>query len=64
MRTDEAITYFGSQVKLAKALAMAQPSIAQWGDFPPAIRQVQIERLTNGGLKAEPECYRPQAQPA
>ncbi len=41
---------------------MQQPSIASWGDSPPPLRQMQIEVLSGGTLKAEPSCY-PQATP-
>ena len=39
------------------ALDIKQPSVAEWGDWPPPLRQIQIEKLTRSRLKAEPECY-------
>lgn len=59
MTKDEAIKFFGTQEKLAKALGIAQPSVATWGEHPPALRQLQIERLTWGKLRAEADCYAP-----
>jgi DNA-binding transcriptional regulator YdaS (Cro superfamily) len=56
MRTDEALSYFGSQKALAEALGITQPSVAEWGEFPPGGRQLQIEKVTGGALKAEPDC--------
>lgn len=56
MRTADAIRHFGSQHALAKALKIKQPSVADWGDYPPDRRQLQIERITGKALKAEPEC--------
>jgi transcriptional repressor of cell division inhibition gene dicB len=56
MTKDEAIATFGTQVKLAEALGMSQGSVALWGTYPPILRQLQIEALTGGKLKAEPEC--------
>lgn len=61
MRTEEAAKYFGSKSALAAALTkaghrIAQPSVATWKEYPPDVRQLQIERITHGELKAEPEC--------
>lgn len=55
MTTVQAIKWAGgTQVKLAERLGIKQPSVGGWGKFPPAIRQLQIERLSRGKLKAEP----------
>lgn len=58
MRTKDATDHdqFGTQSALAKALGMHQSSLSTWGEFPPPIRQLQIEALTGGRLRAEPEC--------
>lgn len=55
MTKDEATKHFGSQQALALALGVKQPSIAAWKEIP-ELRQLQIERLTGGALKAGPEC--------
>lgn len=52
MKTQDAIIHFGTQVKLAAALNIKQHSISVWGEFPPALRQLQIEHVTRGALKA------------
>ena len=58
MKTSDVIEAFGgTQVAAAKALGIEQPSIARWGDEPPALRQIQIERLTCGRLRAESWCW-------
>lgn len=36
---------------------MSQSSIAGWGDTPPDNRQLLIEKITNGALKADDGCY-------
>jgi DNA-binding transcriptional regulator YdaS (Cro superfamily) len=54
MTTQDAISHYGSQQKLATALGIKQPTVSGWGTYPPAIRQIQLERLTRGRLKAEP----------
>ena len=56
MLTTEAITFFGTQVALAAKLGINQSSVSTWGDHPPPLRQLQIEALTKGAVKAEPDC--------
>ena len=56
MKTNEAIKHFGSQVRLGELLEISQASVSKWGDYPPENRQLQIERITLGALKAEPGC--------
>ena len=54
MTKTQAVRHFGSQAKLAAALGIRQPSVAQWGDRPPLPRQYQIQVLTHGRLRADP----------
>lgn len=56
MTKDEAVAAFGTQVRLAEALGMSQGSVSLWGEYPPPLRQLQIEALTGGKLRAEPDC--------
>ena len=56
MTKDQAIAQFGTQLKLAEALGIQQSAVSLWGEFPPELRQLQIEALTKGALKAGPEC--------
>jgi DNA-binding transcriptional regulator YdaS (Cro superfamily) len=55
MRTQDAISHFGSQAALAVALGIKQQSVQDWGEIVPKLRQLQLERLTKGKLKADPE---------
>lgn len=49
----EVIKHFGSQAAAAKALGIKQPSVAYWKtNGIPYLRQLQIEKLTHGRLKA------------
>ena len=58
MTKDEAIQLLGgTQAALAEKLGMTQGSVALWGEYPPPFRQIQIERLTRGKLKAEPWAW-------
>lgn len=56
MTKDQAVRHYGTQGKLATALGMKQSSVSLWGEYPPPLRQLQIEALTAGALKAEAEC--------
>ena len=57
MTKDQAVKFFGTQVKLAEALGMkSQGSVAAWDEYPPPLRQLQIEAATGGKLRAEPDC--------
>jgi hypothetical protein len=57
MKTADAVYHFKTKAKLAKALGVAPPSIYSWGDHPPPLRQIQIQRLTNGDLVAELDVF-------
>lgn len=64
MKTSDVIAFFESQEKAAVRLSISQSAVAQWGEYPPALRQIQIEALTGGKLKAEPDCIKPKAKSA
>lgn len=67
MTKDEAVGWAGTQTKLAERLGMrSQGSVSLWGTYPPPLRQLQIEALSGGLLRAEPDCDKfrvPQATP-
>jgi len=54
MLKKDAIAYFGSQRRVAEALGIKQPSVANWSYVVPPLRQVQLEVVTDGKLKADP----------
>ena len=54
MTKDEAIKHYGTQQKLADALGLSQSTVAEWGAYPPKLRQLQLQQVTRGRLKAEP----------
>ena len=64
MKTKDAIKWFGTTKRLADALEIQAPAVYQWKKFPPALRQLQIQHLTEGALKAEPACLVANAVPA
>lgn len=54
MQTVEALKYYDNDVRLlARALDIWPSAIYQWGDRPPALRQLQLERITGGELIAD-----------
>ncbi|MCH7419613.1 Cro/CI family transcriptional regulator [Pseudomonas mosselii] len=52
MTKSQAIQHYGSISALAKALGVSYEAIRQWSVVP-ELRQYQLERITNGELKAE-----------
>ena len=64
MLTRDVIIHFGSQAAVARALGISQPAVAIWQDQPPPLRQLQIERLTGGRLRADPKILAAPARAA
>jgi len=56
MNKQQVIDFFGGVNATAKALGIAQPSVSNWPDRLPELRQLQVERLTKGKLRAGAEC--------
>jgi hypothetical protein len=58
MLTSDALAHFGgSKSALAKALDISVPSVYEWRKYPPPLRQLQLEQITGGALKAEPDVF-------
>lgn len=53
MKKSDAVAYFGSSVKLAKAINVSKGAVSQWGEVIPLGRACQIELITKGKLKAQ-----------
>lgn len=54
MTYQDVIAHFGSQGAAARALGLKQPSVWAWKvNGIPELRQLDIERKTNGKLKAD-----------
>ena len=53
MTTEEAIAYFGNRKKMGEALGIWPHVTYRWGEYPPKLRQFEIERISDGKLKAE-----------
>lgn len=57
MKTEQAIEYAGSPKALADLLGITPSAISQWGDEVPPARQIQLEQITDGKLKADADCF-------
>jgi hypothetical protein len=57
MTTEEALSHFGSPTALARALGIAAPSLYTWGEFPPPLRQIQLQQITGGELQANADVF-------
>lgn len=50
------IRHFGTQAEAARVLGIKPPSVSEWRHKGiPELRQIQIERLTKGKLRANGE---------
>lgn len=52
MTKDKVIEHFGSAANVARALNLSRAAVSSWPDEIPLLRQMQIEKLTKGKLKA------------
>ncbi|EAA8929912.1 helix-turn-helix domain-containing protein [Salmonella enterica] len=57
MLTQDAINYFGSKTKLAKALGVSQPAVSRWGVHVPEKRAARLALMTAGQLVYDPCEY-------
>lgn len=58
MDKKQVIKYFGTQRAIAKALSdsgsiITESGVCRWGDRVPMRRQYELERISNGKLKAD-----------
>lgn len=56
MNTADAIKYAGSAIALSRILGVTSGAISQWGDVVPDAKQLLLERITIGALRADPGC--------
>jgi hypothetical protein len=65
MTTQEAINWAGgTQELLAGKLGCAQSTVSGWGEYPVPFRQLQIQQLSGGKLRAEPGLLSPKKKAA
>lgn len=64
MKTAQAIEYAGSSKALADLLGITPSAISQWGEEVPPARQMQLQQITRGRLRAAPDCLQRLLEPA
>ena len=57
MFKQDAINYFGSKSKLAKAAGVAPASVSVWGDLVPEKNARRLQLASEGVLQYDPEVY-------
>lgn len=57
MLKKDAVKFYGTEYKLAKALGIDRSAVNRWVKWVPMIRAAQLARLTSGKLKYDPEAY-------
>lgn len=57
MFKQDAINYFGSKSKLAKASGVAPASVSVWGELVPEKNAMRLQLASGGVLQYDPEVY-------
>lgn len=57
----DVLTHFGTQVAIARALGITQPTVSAWRGTVPARYQYQIAVLTRGALRVDEGLLKPEA---
>ena len=57
MFKQDAINYFGSKSKLAKAAGVAPASVSVWGELVPEKNAMRLQLASEGVLQYDPEVY-------
>jgi len=52
MKKTDVINHFGGVSKTAEALRISPGAVSQWPESIPALRQLQIQAITGGKLRA------------
>lgn len=64
MLTSDVISYFGSQAEVARALSIGKAAVSKWGTRVPPLRAAQLQQMTKGKLRFDPDSYRDWYKPA
>ncbi|MCY1308546.1 DNA-binding transcriptional regulator Cro [compost metagenome] len=55
MKKSDVLAHFGGVSKVAEALGISPGAVSQWPEDLPPLRQLQLEELSGGKLKASKE---------
>jgi len=58
MRTEDAIAHYRTVKALSDALGIWPTKPYDWGEYPPPLQQLRLEKLTSGALRAEAWAWR------
>jgi len=58
MKKQDVIDHFGGVTRVAEVLGIKHPAVIRWPDPIPELRARQLDELTNGALKFNPNDYR------
>ena len=47
------VAWYGSKAAVARALGVSAVAVTRWKDDVPPLRQLQLERMTKGALRAD-----------
>ncbi|CAM7668564.1 transcriptional regulator [Citrobacter freundii] len=53
----DAVNFFGSKSKLAKAAGVAASSVSVWGDLVPEKNAMRLQIASGGALRYDPQVY-------
>lgn len=59
MTYSDVLRHFGTQVAIAQALGITQPTVSAWDGEVPSKYQYQLEVITSGQLRAEESLRAP-----
>lgn len=57
MRTDAAISHFGSVAKIAEVLDLTEQAVYQWGDMVPPLQAARLHKRAGSDLPFDPDEY-------
>ncbi|MBA7801845.1 transcriptional regulator [Citrobacter freundii] len=53
----DAVNFFGSKSKLAKAAGVAASSVSVWGELVPEKNAMRLQIASGGALRYDPQVY-------
>lgn len=58
MKKTEVLNHFKGVSKVAEALGISPGAVSQWPESVPPLRQLQLQAITGGALKASDDAMR------